>query len=117
MYLSALELREETSRQGLCVAPETRVERGLTTARLAPGEIQVHAQSPEHPDDALPHIGIELVDDAGDEKGRLDGRGLTGPQNTRLRTTKPAIHPMIKIGPLAKSKVSPLSSASPWSLK
>ena len=54
------------------IPAEAGVEEGLAAAGLVRGEVHLCSLAPQHPDHALSHLGEELVNQAGGEKGRPD---------------------------------------------
>ena len=71
------ERREQPLRNGLGIAPEAGVEGGLPAAGLGRRKVHVRPQAPQHPDYALAHLRVELVDDAGDEERCADRHPIT----------------------------------------
>ena len=66
---------EETLCQGARLLPVAGVEGWLAAARLLGVELYVDAVTSQDANGALSDLGIELVDDAGDEQGDALGEG------------------------------------------
>ena len=56
---------------GLASLQYPALKAGLSAAGLASREVHVHAEALQYPDSALAHLGVELVNYAADEEGRL----------------------------------------------
>ena len=68
---------EKSLGQGTRLLPIAGVEGGLAAARLVGVELHIGAVTPEDADGALSNLGIELIDDTGDEEGDALGGRLT----------------------------------------
>src|SRR5262249_8431295 len=89
------------------------IERGLPAADLGGGQVDLAPQSPEHARCAHPHLGMELVPEAGRKERDLHATVLAPAGTSRQRITLTAAGPctpmvrsfsmsLVRLGPVMK---------------